>query len=196
MPQSNMCPTVINSQVYVVPKSNMCPIVINSQVYVVPQSNMCPSDLATTWRLQKVQVAQGGCGLWGQGRLRRSYMDWRVNQSQYMIEWTHNIWSTPKDFARRLSPWTKKEEEFQDKPALQAQPALDVLGIIAFPSSRNKGKIISPPFTEYEFTRSLPVAQCLPTSDVRNVLPRLSQTSPIEVIFGVGRDVLSSSGCN
>ena len=41
----------------------------------------------------------------------------------------------------------------------QAQPALGVIGNIAFTSSRNKGKIISPPFTEDDFTRSPPVAQ-------------------------------------
>ena len=34
-----------------------------------------------------------------------------------------------------------------------------VIGNMAFPSSRNKGKIISPPFTEYKFTGSLPGAQ-------------------------------------
>ena len=41
---------------------------------------------------------------------------------------------------------------------LPAQSALGVIGNIAFPSSRNKGKIVSPPFTEDEFTRSPSVA--------------------------------------
>ena len=58
-----------------------------------------------------------------------------------------------------------------------AQPALGVIGNIAFPLRRTKGKIISSPFTGDEFTRSLPVAPRLPTSDVRNVFP-------IELIFG------------
>ena len=42
---------------------------------------------------------------------------------------------------------------------LNPQPALGVIGNIAFPLSRIKGKFISPPFTEVEFTRSTPVAQ-------------------------------------
>ena len=67
---------------------------------------------------------------------------------------------------------------------MYSQSALDVIDNIAFPSSRNKGKFISPPFTEDEFTRSPPVALSLPTSDVSYVFPRLSQTSPIELIFG------------
>ena len=64
-----------------------------------------------------------------------------------------------------------------------AQAALGVLGNIAFPSSRNKEKLITPPFTEDEFTRSPPVALRLPSSDIRNVFPSLLQTSPIELIF-------------
>ena len=65
-----------------------------------------------------------------------------------------------------------------------SQSTLAVIGNIAFSSSRNKGKFISPPFTEDEFTRGPPVALSLPTSDVSYVFPRLSQTSPIELIFG------------
>ena len=65
-----------------------------------------------------------------------------------------------------------------------AQTALAVIGNIAFPSGRNNGKIISSPFTGDEFTRSPPVAPRLPRSNVRNVFPRLSQTAPIELMFG------------
>ena len=66
-------------------------------------------------------------------------------------------------------------------PVSQAGPG--VIGNIAFPLSRNKEKLITPPFTEDEFTRSPPVALRLPSSDIRNVFPSLSQTSPIELIF-------------
>ena len=59
-----------------------------------------------------------------------------------------------------------------------------VIGNIAFSSSRNNGKIVSPPFTEDKFTRSPPVAQRLPTSYVKDVFPRLSHPFPIELIFG------------
>ena len=41
----------------------------------------------------------------------------------------------------------------------KAQSALAVIGNIAFSSSKNKGKIINPPFTGEEFTRSPSVAQ-------------------------------------
>ena len=65
-----------------------------------------------------------------------------------------------------------------------AQTALAVNGNIAFPSGGNKGKIISFTFTGDEFTRSPPVAPRLSTSNDRNVSPRLSQTAPIELMFG------------
>ena len=54
------------------------------------------------------------------------------------------------------------------------QSALGDIDNIAFPPSSNKGKPISPFSPEYEFTRNPPVAQRLPTSEVRNVFPRLS----------------------
>ena len=65
-----------------------------------------------------------------------------------------------------------------------AQTAFAVISNIAFPSGRNKGKIISFTFTGDEFTRSPPVAPRLPSSNLRNVFPRLSQTAPIELMFG------------
>ena len=69
-----------------------------------------------------------------------------------------------------------------------AQSAFNVIGNIASPLSRNKGNILGPSFAEYKFTLSPPVAQQLPTRDIRNVLPSLLQTSPIELIFGWGWD--------
>ena len=70
------------------------------------------------------------------------------------------------------------------KASNRAQTALAVIGNIAFPSGRNKGKIISFTFTGDEFTRSPPVAPRLPSSNVRNVFPRLLQTARIELMFG------------
>ena len=67
---------------------------------------------------------------------------------------------------------------------LGSQANLAVIGNIAFHSGRNKGKIISFTFTGDEFTRSPPVAPRLPSSNLRNVFPRLSQTAPIELMFG------------
>ena len=64
------------------------------------------------------------------------------------------------------------------------QTALGVIGNIAFPSGRNKGKIISFTITRDEFNRSPPVGSRLSTSNNRNVFPRLSQTAPIELMFG------------
>ena len=64
--------------------------------------------------------------------------------------------------------------------AVAAQSALAVIGNIALSLSKNKGKIINSPFTGDEFTQ----AQKLPTSDVRDVFPKLSQTALIELIFG------------
>ena len=68
------------------------------------------------------------------------------------------------------------------------QSALGVIGNIAFPLSSNKRKLISPPSPDYEFTQNPPVAQKLLRRDVRNVFPRLSHPSPIELIFGWGWD--------
>ena len=62
--------------------------------------------------------------------------------------------------------------------------ALAVIGNIAFPLGRNKGNILSSSFTGDEFTPSPPVAPRLPTNNVRNAFSRLSQTAPIEIIFG------------
>ena len=78
---------------------------------------------------------------------------------------------------------------------ITTQSTLGVIGNIAFPSSRNKGKI---PYTDNEFTWSAPVAKWLPISDVRNVLPSLSQTSSIELRFGVKSEINEPSayGCN
>ena len=64
--------------------------------------------------------------------------------------------------------------------SVKAQSALGVIGNIAFPSSRNKGKNISPPFTQDEFTQIPPLAQWLPTFDLLILL----LTSWIELIFG------------
>ena len=66
---------------------------------------------------------------------------------------------------------------------LVSQTALGVIGKIAFPSGGSKGKIISFTFTGDKFNRSPPVAQRLSTSNDRNVLVRLSQTAPIELMF-------------
>ena len=56
-------------------------------------------------------------------------------------------------------------------------------GNITFPSSRNKGKLISPHFTKDKFVRSLPVAErFLPLEDSQSIL-RLFQISLIELIF-------------
>ena len=64
------------------------------------------------------------------------------------------------------------------------QSALGVIGNIAFPSTSNKGELISPSSPEYEFTWNLPVAQRLTTNDVRNVFLRLWHPYPIELKFG------------
>ena len=59
-----------------------------------------------------------------------------------------------------------------------------VIGNIAFPSSSNKIKLISPPSPADEFIWSPPVAKrFLPLEDSQSVL-RLSHPSPIELIFG------------
>ena len=64
-----------------------------------------------------------------------------------------------------------------------SQTALGVIGNIAFPSGRNKGKLISFTFTGDDFNRRPPVAPRLLTSNDKNVFPRLSQTAPIELMF-------------
>ena len=48
--------------------------------------------------------------------------------------------------------------ELQPQPQ-NTQPSFDVIGNIGFPSSRNKGELISPSFTEDEFTQIPAVAQ-------------------------------------
>ena len=66
-----------------------------------------------------------------------------------------------------------------------SQTALGVIGNIAFPLGRKKGKIISFTFTGDKFKQSPPVAPRLPSSyNDRNVFRRLSQTAPIELMFG------------
>ena len=67
--------------------------------------------------------------------------------------------------------------------ACAAQASLAVIGNIALPSGRNKEKIISFTFTGDEFTRSHPVAPRLPSRNVRNVFPSLSQSAPIELMY-------------
>ena len=61
--------------------------------------------------------------------------------------------------------------------------SLGVIGNIAFPSSRNKGKILGPPITEVKFTWSPPVAQWF--------LPLEESWSQLQTI-----NVPSSFGCN
>ena len=65
-----------------------------------------------------------------------------------------------------------------------SQTALAVIGNIAFPSGRNKEKIISFTFTGDKFTRSSPVEPRLWTNNLKNVFRRLWQTAPIELMFG------------
>ena len=77
---------------------------------------------------------------------------------------------------------TQQKLVFVEHPSAQA--SLAVIGIIAFPSGRNKGKIISFTFTGDEFTRSPPVVPRLPSRNVRNVFLSLSQSAPIELMFG------------
>ena len=60
-------------------------------------------------------------------------------------------------------------ELWENAPVYIAQTALAVIGNIAFPSGRNKGKIVSFTFTVDEFTRSPPIAPRLLTSNIRNV---------------------------
>ena len=69
-----------------------------------------------------------------------------------------------------------------------SQPAEDVLAKIVIPLSRNKGLLPIPAFRKGEFTRSPAVGQCLLTSDVRDVVSRVLQTSLIQLIFGPSID--------
>ena len=65
------------------------------------------------------------------------------------------------------------------------QTAEGVLGNIVIPSSRDNGLLA---FRKDEFTRSPAVGQLLSTSYVRDVVSRVSQTSPILLIFGPSVD--------
>ena len=64
-----------------------------------------------------------------------------------------------------------------------AQPALGVIGNIAFPLSRNKGRLKGPPSPEAELTRSPPAVQGLSSNEDSHSVPRLSHPSLIELIF-------------
>ena len=74
------------------------------------------------------------------------------NLLKLTLSWQNKPWSICPSYYRPLS-----------------QTALAVIGTIAFPSGRNKGKIVSYPFIGDKFTRSLPVAPRLPTSNVWNI---------------------------
>ena len=63
------------------------------------------------------------------------------------------------------------------------QTALGVIGNIEFPSGGKDYKLYLH-VTRDEFNGSPPVAPRLLTSNNRNVFPRLSQTAPIELMFG------------
>ena len=52
-----------------------------------------------------------------------------------------------------------KSEQAALEAQTQPQPSVGAIGNIVFPSSRNKGQLIIPPFTEDEFTRIPAVAQ-------------------------------------
>ena len=64
-----------------------------------------------------------------------------------------------------------------------AQPALGLIGNIAFPLSRNKGRLKGPPSPEAELTRSPPAVQGLLSNEDSHSVPRLSHPSLIELIF-------------
>ena len=59
-----------------------------------------------------------------------------------------------------------------------------MLGNIVIPLSRNNGLLPIPAFRKDKFTQSPAVGQLLSTSDVRDVVSRVSQTSSIQLIFG------------
>ena len=63
-----------------------------------------------------------------------------------------------------------------------------MLGNIVIPSSRKNGLLLIPAFRKNEFIRSPAVGQLLPTSDIRDVVSRLLQTSPIQLISGPSVD--------
>ena len=65
-----------------------------------------------------------------------------------------------------------------------SQPADGVLGNIVISSSRNNDLLLIPAFRKDEFTRTPAVGQWLSTSDISDVVSRVSQTSLFQLIFG------------
>ena len=64
------------------------------------------------------------------------------------------------------------------------QPAKGVLGNIVISLSRNNEFLLIPAFRKDKFTWSPAEGQLLYLSDVRDVVSRVLQTSPIQLIFG------------
>ena len=99
-----------------------------------------------------------------------------VRQSSAMYGWN---WTEGSDLGSQVFG-----QALLESCELSSQTALGVIGNIAFPLGENKGKNLSFTFTGDEFNQSPPVAPRLSTNNDRNVLLRLSQTAPIELMFG------------
>ena len=68
-------------------------------------------------------------------------------------------------------------------PLSISQPAEGVLGNVIIPLSGNNGLLLILAFRKDEFTQSPAVGQGISTSYVRDVVSRILQTSPIQLIF-------------
>ena len=69
-----------------------------------------------------------------------------------------SIWLRPREIPQSSPASPQKTPSIPPLLLGLTQSALGAIGSIAFPSIQNKGKIISLPFTEDEFTRSPSVA--------------------------------------